>query len=262
MSHIRPPQREGTVTVIRREPLTAHLLRLHFHAPDLAGLELPYTAHALRLWFGEPTPQDKSHRRIFTLRRFDAATATLALDFLLHDDGLASRWAGAAQPGDTLVASGPRSGLQWPPEARWLLAVVDESALPALACVIESLPAQRIVHAVVRTRHAAEQAYLHRLHRQPGHDPVPADAEGAGAWPQLVLHPIVAAPDDDHAAHALGTVLAHNSWPAQAGLAFIAGESKWVNTARSAVESHAALGALQVHASAYWKQGQAGHAHG
>jgi NADPH-dependent ferric siderophore reductase len=78
--------------------------------------------------------------RTYTPRRYDSATKTLEIQFLLHGTGPASEWAQRARPGDRLAVAGPggRFSLD-PPAAHWWLAA-DESALPAVATLLEALP--------------------------------------------------------------------------------------------------------------------------
>jgi NADPH-dependent ferric siderophore reductase len=79
-------------------------------------------------------------RRRYTVRSWDPATHELTLDFVVHaDEGVASRWALRAQPGDVLVFTGPNGGYRPPTDAAWHLMVGDESALPAIAASLEAL---------------------------------------------------------------------------------------------------------------------------
>lgn len=248
MSHDRPPQLNGTATLVRKLPLTPRLLRLVFHAPALAGMAVHKPAHALHVWFGpRGDGADKATRRVFTLRQFDPATALLAIDVLLHDDGLAARWAAQAQPGQTLEMAGPRSGFAWTPGADWLLAVVDESAMPALATIVEQLPAHRPIHALLALRHEAERAYFDELqqHRRT----------------LCISHVQV----DDRAADArtaLVDALAGARWPAGTGIAFVAGESQRVKQVHDWLAHTSPADWLHIHASGYWRLGQTAYGHG
>ncbi len=55
------------------------------------------------------------------------------------DEGVASRWALTAQPGDVLVFEGPSGDYRPTPAADWHLLVGDESALPAIAASLEAM---------------------------------------------------------------------------------------------------------------------------
>ncbi|MFQ4148698.1 siderophore-interacting protein [Arthrobacter sp. LAPM80] len=77
--------------------------------------------------------------------------AELDIDFVLHlegGSGPAAEWAAGAKPGDTMRIIGPCArwgecvGIEFAPgDARRLLLVGDETAVPAIAAIVESLPA-------------------------------------------------------------------------------------------------------------------------
>ncbi|NEA11812.1 siderophore-interacting protein, partial [Streptomyces sp. SID10692] len=81
--------------------------------------------------------------RGFTVRSYDREHNVMAVDFVLHGaDGPASRWGAAARAGDVLGMVGPSSLYARPlPAARRMLLAGDETALPAIATVLEALPA-------------------------------------------------------------------------------------------------------------------------
>jgi NADPH-dependent ferric siderophore reductase len=83
--------------------------------------------------------------RTYTPRRYDPATKTLEIQFLLHGEGPASEWARRAKPGDKLAVAGPGGRFSLEPVAdHWWLAA-DESALPAVGTLLEALPETTIV---------------------------------------------------------------------------------------------------------------------
>jgi len=78
--------------------------------------------------------------RTYTPRRYDPATRTLEIQFLLHGTGPASEWAQRAKPGDKLAVAGPGGRFSLEPSAgHWWLAA-DESAIPAVGTLLEALP--------------------------------------------------------------------------------------------------------------------------
>jgi NADPH-dependent ferric siderophore reductase len=88
-------------------------------------------------------------RRRYTVRNWDPVTRQLTLDFVVHGDvGVAGSWAVRAEPGSLLVFEGPAGGYRPDPDADWHLMVGDESALPAIAASLASVPAGTL--AVVR----------------------------------------------------------------------------------------------------------------
>jgi NADPH-dependent ferric siderophore reductase len=78
--------------------------------------------------------------RTYTPRRYDPATRTLEIQFLLHGTGPAAEWARRAAPGDRLAVAGPGGRFSLEPAAdHWWLAA-DESAIPAVGTLLEALP--------------------------------------------------------------------------------------------------------------------------
>ena len=78
--------------------------------------------------------------RTYTPRRYDPATKTLEIQFLLHGTGPASEWAQRAKPGDKLAVAGPGGRFSLEPAAdHWWIAA-DESAIPAVGTLLEALP--------------------------------------------------------------------------------------------------------------------------
>src|SRR5690606_34476426 len=89
-------------------------------------------------------------------------------------------WARRARPGDTLAVSG-RAGGAWSidPEADWYLLGADESALPALATILEELPSGKQAyvyvevtdegeHQTLKSPAKVEVTWLHRGGQEPG----------------------------------------------------------------------------------------------
>src|SRR5262245_12190357 len=86
------------LTVIGRREISPHYLRLSFNAGGMLAAHAVHPTMWIRMWFADG---DKLHQRGYTLVDPDSATDTVDIEFALHD-GIASRWAGAAQPGDTI----------------------------------------------------------------------------------------------------------------------------------------------------------------
>jgi NADPH-dependent ferric siderophore reductase len=78
--------------------------------------------------------------RTYTPRRYDPAARELEIQFLLHGEGPASEWAQRAKPGDKLAVRGPGGRFSLEPVAdHWWLAA-DESAIPAVGTLLDTLP--------------------------------------------------------------------------------------------------------------------------
>ncbi len=78
--------------------------------------------------------------RTLTPRRFDAIAAELEVQIVVHDGGAASRWVSAAAPGDPAAMSGPGRGYRIDADAAGFLLVGDETAIPAIAQLLEWMP--------------------------------------------------------------------------------------------------------------------------
>ena len=95
--------------------------------------------------------------RTYTPVRFDEASKTLELQFVLHGVGPASEWAERAKPGDKLAVAGPggRFVLDETAEHWWIAA--DESAIPAVATLLEALPATATADVHIEVADAADE---------------------------------------------------------------------------------------------------------
>jgi NADPH-dependent ferric siderophore reductase len=101
---------------------------------------------------------DLATLRTYTVREFDPATGEVSIDFVIHDDGVASEWARRATSGDRVGLNTP-DGLYDPPDGlQWQFLIADCAGLPAAARLLESAPA------LVRTRAIVEvPGPAHRL---------------------------------------------------------------------------------------------------
>ncbi|MGW6131923.1 siderophore-interacting protein [Cellulomonas sp. NPDC055163] len=87
--------------------------------------------------------EDQPRVRAYTVRAFDAASAELTIDVVVHgDEGVAGPWAASARPGDEVLLLGPGGAYSPDPAADRYLLVGDASALPAVAVVLERLAAE------------------------------------------------------------------------------------------------------------------------
>ena len=104
-------------------------------------------------------PQGKNalHRPVYTVRWLDKAAGLLDFDVFLHDGGRITNWAQNVQPGATVALIGPVGG--GIPSTQRLLAFGDETALPAIARILEMLPDSTIGHVTIATRDGAFCAY-------------------------------------------------------------------------------------------------------
>ncbi|HPU13078.1 MAG TPA: siderophore-interacting protein [Aeromicrobium sp.] len=88
---------------------------------------------------GRPVAKD------YTPRSFRPASAdapaALELDFVLHDGGFAAGWARGVKPGELAWIVGPTRSLLLPTDVDELIVAGDETALPAIARLLEQWPA-------------------------------------------------------------------------------------------------------------------------
>lgn len=124
------------LTVTDRRPVTGHYLRLSFAAGGLLAERAPHPTMWIRLWFPDG---NRLHQRGYTLVDPDPHTDTADIEFALHD-GIASRWAEAAQPGDTITATvlGSNFTLPEPAPAGYVI-VGDTASLPAVNSLLSAI---------------------------------------------------------------------------------------------------------------------------
>ncbi|MDQ1057155.1 NADPH-dependent ferric siderophore reductase [Arthrobacter globiformis] len=245
-----------TLTVLRREQLSAHMVRIVAGGPGFAdyvnndfvdryvkivfpqpGVDYP---QPLDLWaVRETMPREQwPHTRTYTVRWVDTAAGELAIDFVVHgDEGLAGPWAAAAEPGDSLIFTGPGGGYNPDPAADWYLLACDEAALPAVAAVIESLPAQARGLAFIEVGTEADvqalavPAGLELVWLQRGDVP-------AGESSQLV------------------EAVRNAAWPDGRVNVFVHGERGYMKGLRDVLFRERGLDRSQVSLSGYWAKGR------
>lgn len=138
------------------ERLTPHMQRVVFGGEELRGFHSASPDDHVKLFFPNragdivtPTPgpngpefpadREPSPMRDYTPRRHDAARNELTVDFVLHGDGPASRWAEQAAPGQSIVAGGPRGSFVVADDFDRYVLVGDETALPAIGRWLEEM---------------------------------------------------------------------------------------------------------------------------
>lgn len=118
-------------------------------------------------WFARWRQLDEHQRnplRTYTARSIRPESRELDIDFVMHPHGgPASRWAERARVGDRLVIVGPDAraespgGIEWRPgSARRVLLAGDETAVPAIAAILEQLPPEFDGNAYIEVPRAAD----------------------------------------------------------------------------------------------------------
>jgi NADPH-dependent ferric siderophore reductase len=175
--------------------------------------------------------------RSYTARRQDPEGGEVEIDFVLHGDGPAATWAGAARPGSLLgVAGGSPLGDR---PARWLLLAGDETALPAITRILAAAdPATRGIALLEVAGPEEEQ-------------PLPGPSGVEVRW----LHRGGTAPGESTL---LADAVADLERPADDDLfAWVAAESAAVRSVRADLRGRWGLGRAQHHAIGYWRRGRA-----
>ncbi|AYF96982.1 siderophore-interacting protein [Protaetiibacter intestinalis] len=142
--------------------------RIKVVPPSPQGIDaMPTDPEWYAAWRALPAEQ-RPPFRTYTIRGFEGEG--LLVDFALHGpDGPAARWAIDAALGDELLVLGPRAvhpgphgGIDFVPPARsdHHLLAGDETAAPAIARILEQLPADARGTVVVELPEEADAAYL------------------------------------------------------------------------------------------------------
>lgn len=225
--------------VVENEQMSPNMQRIVLTAPELAGFSYAPGQDVMMLVAADGT---KPIRRRYTIRSLDPASLALTLNVVLHGQGPGERWLRSAQPGDKIEGIGPRGKITTSPTADWHLFMGDESAMPAIAAMTESLPpdvdATLIIEVPepddeqeISTRASTRVSWLHRLGGQAGE-------------PAL-----------------LASEAAEVELPRGAGHVYLLGEASVVLRLREILGSRG-VPADQVSPKAYWGRGRANAGHG
>ncbi|WP_134486769.1 siderophore-interacting protein [Pseudomonas aeruginosa] len=165
----QPAYRLFNVELKRREQLSPALTRFVFGGPEVAEMKTLAADQRLKIFFpdasGQPPslpggsewyqayrsvePARRPPMRTYTIRALRAEQEEVDVEFVLHgENGPASAWATHARIGDRLQLAAPNrqygddpGGYEWKPPAgvRHILLIADETALPAVAGILEEL---------------------------------------------------------------------------------------------------------------------------
>jgi len=256
------PFRFFHVHVVRAERLSPTMVRVTFGGDGLADFVSGGRDQRLKLflprshqetpvvpddedWFAgwrAMDPEVRAVMRSYTVCGQRRDPEEFDLDFALHGDGgPASRWAARARPGDRVAVLGPavedNAGIDFRPphDTGWVLLTADETALPAVAGILEWLPAGTLVRAWIEVPHQEDLRQL------------PTEAEAEITWlvrgdrPQgsdLVLDAVRAA-----------------ELPSGTPYAWIAGESGAVRALRRHLVGERGFDRREVEFTGYWRLG-------
>ncbi len=227
--------------------LTPNMIRVVFAGPELDGfpqgrdggncklmipdVDEPKDRFAERLRNGPPPI-----RRTYTVRRFDAATQELTIDFVAHgDEGPASRWASQAGPGAFIGFAGPSTAKVTEFEADWYLVAADPSAIPVAAVVLESMPRDAQGIAIFEIT-------------------APEDQQEIDIPKGIQVHWLIQ-PDPHHPSTAQEELIRAMPWPSGRVQTCIAGESGVIRALRGFLANEKQMPRDDTYISGYWKIG-------
>jgi NADPH-dependent ferric siderophore reductase len=231
--------RKLQLEVVSSGLLTPSMQRLELTAAEFEGFSYRPGQDIMLLVAAEGR---KPLRRRYTIRHFDSASNTVTIDVVRHGDGPGERWIASARPGDRIEGIGPRGKVFPSPAADWHLFIGDDSALPAIMAMTESLPGDSEATLVLEVPGPEDEqellapartriSWLHRLSRPAG-EPAALVAEAG----ELEL-------------------------PAGNGHAYLLGEASVVLALREALAARG-LPEDQMSPKAYWGRGRANGGHG
>lgn len=231
VQRVRHEIKRRDLQVVRVESLSPKVKRVVFSGEDLADFNsASFDDHVkFMLDVGEAEPV----RRDYTPRSFDATARELTLEFALHGDGPAARWAAQATPGQRATIAGPRGSFIIPLDYDWHLLVGDDSAMPAIARRLEELPLGARAIVILQVPDVADRRSL-------GSEAV-FDVQWVSNTSELI-----------DAVRAL--IL-----PAGEGYAWCAGEAAAMATLRNILVNEKGHDRHAIRAAAYWKHGAAAH---
>lgn len=141
------------LTVIGRTELTPHYLRVHFTAQKLLAEQRMHPTTCVRGWFPDG---ERFHQRGYVLVNPHIAAGTVDIDFAMHDghDGVATRWAATAVPGDVLDVTvlGGNFRLPQPRPAGYVI-VGDAASLPAINTLLDAIDHDTPARVFLEARH-------------------------------------------------------------------------------------------------------------
>jgi NADPH-dependent ferric siderophore reductase len=160
--------------------LNPGMTRLRFHSDEMAEFVTPYPDQFLTVllpvngmkrppvsasftWeeYAAMPPEVQPHARNYTIRRFFPETNEIEVDFVLHQPaGFGARWAETAEPGMELALWGPRVAYNPAEDVDFQLLIGDETGLPAIGAIFDTLRPGDRAHAVILVPDSAHELPL------------------------------------------------------------------------------------------------------
>jgi NADPH-dependent ferric siderophore reductase len=252
----RFPRCTGVATLVAREQLTPRMIRVTLRCDGFCDGAWPIEqpGEIVTLYFAPPGddtivlpsqngwrfPDDGSARpelwRNYTVRRHHPERNEIEVDVVLHEPkGHACTWAAEAEIGAGVGYAGPRLDFVPREDAEWLLLCGDETALPAIAAILETTDVEHVL-AVLEVADPAEERAL--------------DVNGASKRADIrFVHRDGAAPaTTTHLADALREI----ELPGGLGQAWGAAESKIARDVRTVLRDERGMPKTHAGARGYW----------
>ena len=225
--------------VVESEQISASIHRILLSAPELADFRYEPGQDVMLLVAADGT---RPIRRRYTIRSLDRPALALTLNIVRHADGPGERWVSAARPGDSIEGIGPRGKITSSLAADWHLFMGDESAMPAILAMTESLPGDADATLVIEVPAPDDEQELL------------APARTRLSW----LHRVSGAAGDPAL---LSAEAADIELPAGNGHAYLFGEASVVLRLREILTARG-LRQDQISPKAYWGRGRGNAGHG
>lgn len=163
--------------VVGSERFRPHLQRITLHSEEFAGWITTVPDQFITFIFPRKNRKQPAVERDFTWDQWNlmpvdeqpaASNYTVrfwypdrnevVVDMVLHEGSSAGcDWARASEPGDKLAIWGPRVAFDPPADTEWLLLFGDDTALPGIGVILETLPANQRAVVVVEVDSEADQ---------------------------------------------------------------------------------------------------------
>ena len=223
------------LTVVEAHDVAPHMRRVSF---VFDGIENFTYRPGQALLLAVPLVDGEWGRRDYTIRSLNRNTGRLDIDFVLHGDAPGACWARSAQPGDVLLARGPRGGTVFDAEADWHLLVGDEACIPALFHILEEMPEGTPAKVFIEVGDAADEQTV----------------ETRAAIDLVYVHRTAERAEDDTG---LSEHLEAFALPEGTGHAYVIGETGKVRQLRRRLIERG-LAKEQISAEGYWRPGRIG----
>jgi len=249
----KPRKPRYRVTVQKVEPVSPHMVCVTFVGDELASFGWSGPASHIKLMFPKPGETElampdldgpRPTMRTYTPRRFDAAARELDVEFFVHGDGPASTWASRATAGQNLILAGPGRSYAIDAHAPWFILAGDETAIPAIATILEDLPPSTEAHVFIEVLDATEERPLMTLAKASIHWLTKQDPDAAATGNELEA------------------AIRHIGFPEGAGRIYVACEAGAMRRIRKHILQERNFDRSRLVTRGYWKLGSTDHPDG